>query len=319
VVVVGGGDLALDAARVISRRARTGDDMSHAQEGAPRTTVEVVLDSTLEESTISASMIAGALKDGVAFHAGWRVERFVTDGERGKITGVLIARPGQRSRKLLHGDRIVLASPRAPALSGFGAELARDDRGFILVEQDTMRTSMSGVWAGGACVAGHRSIAHATADGKRAAWQIHSAMTGTPVRTSLSSAWVEVEHWDGERSDRAIDAKRTEPSAAHVAPPDSSLSGSASAALPALQEASRCFDCTVLPVIDDSCTTCGKCVSACPVAALSLSIARPQRLLFDQNLCYRCGVCVHECPEGAIAMVRAVWEERLVGVEGEGA
>ncbi|MFN2398468.1 MAG: 4Fe-4S binding protein [Gemmatimonadaceae bacterium] len=32
---------------------------------------------------------------------------------------------------------------------------------------------------------------------------------------------------------------------------------------------------------------------------------------FDQDRCIRCGICVDACPEGAIAMLRAVWEERL--------
>jgi Thioredoxin reductase len=51
----------------------------------------------------------------------------------------------------------------------FGAELKYDSDGFIAVEPTTLQTSLRGVWAGGACAFGHRTIAHAVADGKRAA------------------------------------------------------------------------------------------------------------------------------------------------------
>jgi ferredoxin len=77
-------------------------------------------------------------------------------------------------------------------------------------------------------------------------------------------------------------------------------------------EAARCFDCTVLPHVDESCTSCGKCVKSCDPGALSLTAGPPARLLLDQDVCTRCGVCVHACPEGSIAMLRLVWEERLV-------
>jgi ferredoxin len=53
-------------------------------------------------------------------------------------------------------------------------------------------------------------------------------------------------------------------------------------------------------------------VKVCEPAALSLTAGTPARLTLDQDVCTRCGECVHACPEGAIAMLRLVWEERLV-------
>lgn len=78
------------------------------------------------------------------------------------------------------------------------------------------------------------------------------------------------------------------------------------------RQAARCFDCTVTPTVDESCTGCGKCVAVCPTGALSLANDASHRLRLDQDACTRCGLCVHACPHDAIAMVRAVWEERLV-------
>ncbi len=40
----------------------------------------------------------------------------------------------------------------------------------------------------------------------------------------------------------------------------------------------------------------------------------PKQLHLDPDLCTRCGICVEKCPEGAIALLRAVWEQRLTDV-----
>ena len=50
--------------------------------------------------------------------------------------------------------------------------------------------------------------------------------------------------------------------------------------------------------VNDSCTGCGICVSACPVSAIKLdSVAK-----VDEGTCTDCGVCVEECPVKAISM-----------------
>ena len=72
-----------------------------------------------------------------------------------------------------------------------------------------------------------------------------------------------------------------------------------------------------LPEVDAAaCTGCGRCVSVCPVEAMSLVSAndphRPNRKRAELNadICLGCGVCTRVCPEDAIQLVRR--EKRVI-------
>jgi len=303
VVVVGDGDLAVDAARLAMRRPRSED-------AAPVMAADLVLETPLEEASINPELIAAAMRDGVAVHSGWRAKRWIGT-EEGLLTGVEIVRNGpDRLSKVLACDDLVTAPRRVPRVD-FGPELALDGRGYISVDPDTYQTSMPGVWAGGACALGHRSIAHAAADGKRAAWHIHSVLTREPIRIVVSAAWVEADDWSAEDAPRALVAHRIDMPISAAPPADPFSSSALRDAQEVAHEAERCFDCTVRPLVEDAlCTRCGKCVGACPVGAFAI-VGDPKELVFDEAHCHRCGACVGACPESAIALARAIWEERL--------
>jgi ferredoxin len=63
-----------------------------------------------------------------------------------------------------------------------------------------------------------------------------------------------------------------------------------------------------IPVIQTDCNGCGKCVSACPVEAMTLISAnlpnRPQakRAKLDEGICLGCGVCVRVCPSKSVGL-----------------
>jgi ferredoxin/thioredoxin reductase len=312
-VVVGDGVLAVDAARTVVRRA--------LRAGRPGARVRLVLEEEALSCTIPPEMLAAAAEEGVVVDFGWERSRYM-EGATGELIAVEVVRPHDRSAMVIPCDEIIVAGARAANVIAFWPEIASGADRLIAVDPETLQTSMFGVWAGGACAFGHRSIAHAAADGKRAAWQIHAALTGRSVTTVLSSAWVELESWSAARAPRALATPRGAPPAGALPPADPFgeplppvdpfADDSSGAAEAARDEAARCFDCTVLPHVGDTCTSCGKCVKVCEPGALSLTAGPPARLALDQDVCTRCGECVHACPEGAIAMLRLVWEERLV-------
>ncbi|HEX6965918.1 MAG TPA: FAD-dependent oxidoreductase [Gemmatimonadaceae bacterium] len=312
VVVVGDGDLALDAARTLVRRATP----SAKPGGTPaqHATVHLVHASELEDSPFDHQLLAAALVEGVELHHGWRPRRLLLEDDGSTVPGIEVTRDGGEITKVIPCDQLVVAATRVPAAHALDELLACTPAGLIAVDVETLRTSIPNVWAGGACALGHRSIAHAVADGKRAAWQMHAALTGVQIRVQLASAWVEVNDRDRTLTQRALATPRAAPERPGVSERHGAGTPTAAYADEMLRQATRCYDCTVLPVVDDSCTRCGACVTACPVGAFTLipDAGEHAELRFDQEPCTRCGICVEHCPEGAIAMVRAVWEERLV-------
>ena len=301
VVVIGDGDLAVDAARVAARIGRYAS-------GRDQVEVQLVLTTPIERSSISPAMVGAAIHDGIAIRDGWTPRRMCV--EDGRVSAIEIARQDGRMSSIVQCDYLVTAAPRVAALDALGTRLTVDGAGHIAVDPDTLRTTVPGVWAGGACAFGHRSIAHAVADGKRAAWHIHAALEGVPVRAAILSAWVEADDRRPEHTQQAHTTIRRALPLRGTAPVDPFSPSALPDAESMRQEAARCYDCSIVPSVDDACTLCGTCVAECPEEAFSID-GDPRRLELDQDRCTRCGICAERCPEGAITMVRAVWEERL--------
>ena len=76
---------------------------------------------------------------------------------------------------------------------------------------------------------------------------------------------------------------------------------------------------TMNPFIkSDSCIGCGKCLSWCPVSAISIT---DHKAKIDDDLCTGCGQCLEVCPEGAINLnwnaeshrIQKAWVETAFG------
>ncbi len=58
----------------------------------------------------------------------------------------------------------------------------------------------------------------------------------------------------------------------------------------------------LMHVDNDKCKGCGKCVSACPIDAISMTDAKPRKAAIDNGLCLGCGVCYSTCKFDALHM-----------------
>ena len=298
-IVAGEGALAIDAARTLARRAVNSP-------AAPPSSVQLVLTNAVNAPAVTPELLASCAREGILVHHEWRVRRLHIDAESGLLASLDIAAPDGTSARVLPCDRLVLAPPRIPDVGRFAGELELTRSGFVSTDPQTLRTSMPNVWAGGACAFGHRSIAHAVADGKRAAWEIHAALTGTRVSISFASAWVDAS--GRPRPDRgAADRRRALP-LLEPPPAEPFAPVTPRAATRAGEEAARCFDCARIPVVTGECSSCGGCAEICPTGAITLVDTRPT---VQSEICNRCGACVDACPDGALTMLRAEWEERV--------
>lgn len=53
-----------------------------------------------------------------------------------------------------------------------------------------------------------------------------------------------------------------------------------------------------IEIDDESCISCGACISPCPVQAIRFGPG--WKVEFDEERCLRCQVCVNACPVGAV-------------------
>jgi NADPH-dependent glutamate synthase beta subunit-like oxidoreductase len=194
----------------------------------------------------------------------------------------------------LEADLIVAAIGQAPELGFLDLDLKLTADHHIEIDPDTGATSMPGVFAGGDVTPGPRTVIHAVAGGRRAAYGIdlHLAGPGTTVRPvdlpvvdqpSFPVSEV-VQPEPGHRTTLRPPAERSQDHYDTVIPLSEQQ---------ARQEAARCLIC-------GTCSACSACTDlfGCPAF-----VEVDGRMTIDQALCAGCGVCVAFCPNGAIQEV----------------
>ena len=269
VVVVGGGNVALDCARSALRL--------HARE------VHIVYRRTREEMPAHAWEVADAEEEGVQFHFSWAIE--AVRGSHGHVSSLGLV--GSRSeggkgrtqklvldetRKLeLPADTVVAAIGLVPATSPFWQEVACRPNGTVEVSPETLRTSQPFVFAGGDDVLGPSSIAEAMGQGRRAAFFIDRQLRGAPLEDSgydhrlpVVDRKLVAQENAGKISERRPVAPHRRPMAERVASfEEYELAMSESEARVSSE---RCLDCGY-------CSECRQCVKECPADAIDLGLS----------------------------------------------
>ncbi len=282
VVIYGGGDTAMDAART-ARRLGVEDAVvvyrrTRARMPANAEEVQDAVDEGVQLKWLST--IVGSAGDVLT------IERMELDDDG-------IPQPTGDIEEL-RADSVVLALGQEADLSlleGMG-DIAVVD-GTVPVGSDMM-TARPGVFAGGDIVAGARTLTDAIGHGKRAARAIDAWMAGRtyerPPRHDLATP----EHLNTWYYADVPHAVRPRLEAARRSSTFDEVVGGLDEST-ALFEARRCMSC-------GNCFQCDNCFGVCPDNAV-MKIDEAHGYQFDYDFCKGCGLCVQECPCGAITMV----------------
>lgn len=175
------------------------------------------------------------------------------------------------TERRLEADTIILAVGQQSDTDCLSAnpEIELTPRGLVAVDPRTLATTMPGVYCGGDLAFGPRIVIEAEADGKRAALAIHESLGGGTVpRVQARFRPIELNR-AGDRYDRI-------PRQAVPALPVARRTGfreveEGYSEAQARLEASRCLWCNVETIFDsEKCILCSGCVEICPEACLAL-------------------------------------------------
>jgi NADPH-dependent glutamate synthase beta subunit-like oxidoreductase len=311
VVVIGGGNTAIDAARValrlgssptvIYRRSRDEMPAFHSEvDDAIEEGVEMIyLASPVNIESRGRSLQIECIKN-----------RLGEKGEDGRLQPI----PIEGSHFILKANTILSAIGEVPDLSLLPQEIQASN-GLLSVDP-LGSTNLPGIFAGGDLIDQPRSVVHAIGSGKRTAIAINQYLKGQSGREWLQSLSIgekgslsfkqycegtfsqekkEVIHSENlnfsyftvkERSDRRKIPKGTKISFQEIY---GNLSSEE-----ALGEAQRCFSCGM-------CYFCDNCYLFCPDGSV-LKQDDDAIHMIDYEYCKGCGICENECPVGVIDM-----------------
>lgn len=162
-----------------------------------------------------------------------------------------------------------------------------------LVVDDNLMSGYPGLFAGGDMVPSERTVTVAVGHGKKAARHIDAYLRGTsympPAKHELAS-YDKLHVWyftdAAQRPQQHIDVKRRQTSFAEVVGGLNERE--------AVYEARRCLSC-------GNCFECDGCYGACPEDAV-IKLGTGKRYRFDYERCTGCAVCFEQCPCHAIEM-----------------
>lgn len=298
VLVIGGGDVAMDVARTAVRLGAA--------------VVKTICLESRGEMPAHEAEIEEAIEEGVVLFNGYGpVEILVRDGV---ITGLkaqkvisVFDREGRFNPAFQPGefltipcDTVIQAVGQAPDNSFLNKSgLAVDPRGGIVTDKNTLKTSLPGVFTCGEVVTGPGPAIAAVASGHRAAELVNSFLSGTPAARPDEAEVI------GPLPEKVI---KLIPLQSRQDMPVKAPEGRKNSFLPyelgfdeksALSEAGRCLSCGLGAQVDpEKCAACLTCLRVCPyqVPVVDGLAGMPP------EGCQACGVCAALCPADAISV-----------------
>jgi formate dehydrogenase (NADP+) beta subunit len=283
VVVYGGGNTAMDAARTAHRLGATEAMIVYRRDRAHMPAHGFEADEAIAEGIKIKWLTSIKTIDG----GDLTVEVMEIDAKgRAQPTGQF---------ETLKADAVVLALGQ-DADSGFLRkipEIVHQADGAVVVGPDMM-TGRPGIFAGGDMVPAERSVTVATGHGKKAARNIDAWLRGIVYSRLAKHPTVD---FAGLNLPIYADAARSIepelPVGAARAGFNEVIAGLGEAE--AVHEARRCLSC-------GNCFECDNCFAACPEDAI-LKLGPGRRYEIKYALCTGCAVCVEQCPCHAMEMI----------------
>lgn len=307
VVVIGGGNVAMDVARSAAREvvrqheappdtwarnvsAVAAHEMVDVSLSALRlgaSEVHIVCIERKDEMPAAMEEIVEAEEEGIIIHAGFGPNRIL--GVNGKAIsletlttervfdeqGRFSPRFRPNSEALLDCDTVILAIGQSANLDFLeDSGVAVSGRGLITVDTESLMTSQPGIFAGGDCVFGPRLIIDSVADGKRAAVGIDEFIRKQRHPEPLIEVEVLSHH-------QMITNYMEIPRQAVPMLPLDRRTGMTEVEVgfdesTAMAEAQRCLRCWINTIFEGTevdgteCILCGGCVDVCPEQCLQL-------------------------------------------------
>ncbi len=260
VAVIGGGNAAIDAARVVWRL------------GVKEVTI--VYRRSRAEMPAAVEEVDEAEREGIKLHILAAPVRVLS--QNGRLTGIECIRmelgepdesgrrrpiPVKGSEFVLDVDNVIIAIGQAVDKAGLPKELTYTAWGTLVVDPVTLETDISGVFAGGDVVSGPADVIVAIAAGKEAAESIDRYLSGTDLSEGRPKQVIKAKEVSKEgivKKARAtmplLELKQREGSSAEVEVGFDEKT--------AIEEAKRCLNCA-------ACSECLECVKACDAEAIN--------------------------------------------------
>lgn len=352
ILVIGGGNVAMDVARTAARighPAQSGGDLETALDVARAarrlgTTQEVhcLVVEDRDEMLADPIEIIEAEEEGIRIHNHVAPKRIL--GDDGRAVGLetlnvdrAFDEGGRFNPQLIPNtenvwdcDSVIVSIGQVGELNWVHPDdgLEVTPRGTLQVDNDTLATTVEGIFAGGDIAFGPRLIINAVADGQRAARSIHTYLQKVEpklVRKGFFTPFVKGVYSEVGPLRDYLRWPRSNPPALPVERRIGvSLVEIGFEESAARQQGGRCLICSLNPIFDGSlCILCNGCVDVCPMDCLKLvPIAELDRdekvitvidsrtagwesasaMLLDPDRCIRCGLCAERCPTEAVRM-----------------
>lgn len=281
VVIYGGGNTAIDAARTAKRLG--------AEEAV------IVYRRNRDRMPAHDSEVTEAEEEGIMMR--WLSTIKHIDGGKLTVEKMELDENGfpQPTGEFeeLGADSVVMALGQESDLGL--VERARDieiEKGVVQVNSQMM-TGRHGVFAGGDMVPSERTVTVAIGHGKKAARYIDAFLHGTEYHKppiTGDATYDRLTNWYYADAPHRVRAKIE--SARRSSTFDEVVQGLDQES--ALFEARRCMSC-------GNCFGCDNCFGVCPDNAIKK--IKPGEYEFKYDYCKGCGICVEECPCGSIMMV----------------